>query len=193
MPTLPDESVRVRWQGELRNGHGNEDVVLGTTDRCIVFRSETGRRGTFPRNHVSTIESEVRTETEYEGLDYRLLVGGGAVLSTLSFLGAILVGSGLAALFFVLVGVGGLRLADFGWKHREEYDGIERIENEVERITVHSDGGARREFVLPVDEHVGARLSEFVRAGGHAERPELESRRPRTREATDPADPDAAT
>ncbi|PSP81619.1 hypothetical protein BRC81_01300 [Halobacteriales archaeon QS_1_68_20] len=190
MSTFPDESVRVRWRGELRNGHGSEDVVLGTTDRCIVFRSETGRHGTFPRDHVSTIESEVRTETEYEGLDYRLLVGGGALLSTLSFLGAILAGSGAAALFFVLLGVGGLRLADFGWKHREEYDGIERVENEVERITVHTDSGARRQFVLPVEEGVGARLSEFVRTG---ERPEVPNVEDGVTPAPGATDPDPAT
>ena len=163
MSTLPDDPVRVRWDGELRNGNGNEDVVLGTTDECVVFRSASGRLGTFPREHISSVESRLWTETRYEGSDYRLLVGGGAVLSTLAFMAAIVTTSGLLAFSLVLVAVGALRVADFGWKHRDEYDGIERIETDVERVTIHSNGGVHRQFALPVEYQVGARLSAFVR------------------------------
>lgn len=165
MPTLPEGSVEGRWDGQLRDGQGREEAVLGTTDDAVVYRTESGRAGTFPREHVTAVESRVRTETSFEGSDYRLLVGAGAVLSALGFFGAVVTSSGLLAALLVLVGVGGLRLADYAWKRREEYEGIERVEREVEHVTVQVGGGVRRRFVLPMEASAGARLAEFVRDG----------------------------
>lgn len=165
MSTLPDQPGGPRWEGQLRDDQGSEDAVLRTTDDAVVFRTATGRSGTVPRTHVSAVESQVLTETTYEGNDYRFVVGGGAVLSTLGFLGAVVTTSGVLALLLVLVGVAGLRVADYGWKNREGYEGIERIDRTVERVTVHADGGVSREFQMPAEHGVGSRLEAFVRNG----------------------------
>lgn len=169
MPTLTDfvpaeESVLVRWEGALRDGNGSEEVVLGTTDHSLVFCSETGRFGVYPRDHVSAVESRVRTETRYDGVDYRLVVGGGSVLTVAAFAGAVVVNSSALALALVLVAAAGVWVADHGWRNREAFDGIERTESKVERVTVRTDDGVRREFVFPVEDRAAARLGEFVQS-----------------------------
>lgn len=160
----PDESVLVRWEGTLLDGV-NEDVVLGTTDDSVVFCSETGRFGLFPRDHVSSVESEAETVVDYDFEDYRLFVGGGALLFVTTFVAGILVSSGLLALVLLLAATGGLWLVEHGWRNRERYDGLERRVSEVERVVVHTDAGVRTEFLFPAEDRIGAELSKFVRSG----------------------------
>jgi len=170
MPSLsdsvePDESVRVSWEGSLREDARQEQVALGTTDRCLVFRSESGRIGTIPREHVSSVESRVETRVDYVGNDYRLMVGGGGGAAALALLAALASGSGLLALVLTALAVGSLWLAEHGWRNREQFDGIDRVESTVELVTVRTSDGTRREFVIPVENRAGARINEFVRDG----------------------------
>lgn len=159
-----DESMLARWEGTLRVDGRSTDAVLGTTDHCVVFRSETGRFGLFPRDHVSAVESESGTVVEYDLEDYRLFVGGGALLSTTAFIGGVLVSSGLLSLVLLLIVPGGLWLIEHGWRNRDEYDGVERSVSDVERVVVHTDGGVRTEFLFPADVRAGAELGRFVRS-----------------------------
>lgn len=169
MSTLRDfvsaeESVLVRWEGTYREGNGVTDVAVGTTDRCLVFCSETDSFGVLPREHVSSVESQVESRVEYDLEDYRLVVGGGGALAATTFLGAVLAPSGLVALGLLLFTVSGLWLAEYGWQNREEYDGVERLESEIERVVVRTDAGDRHEFRFPAEDRAGAELSKFVRA-----------------------------
>lgn len=170
MSTLTDfvsaeESVLVRWEGTLRDDGAGTDVVLGTTDSSLVYCSDAGEFGLYPRDHVSAVESETVTVVEYGFEDHRLALGGGAVLSVGGFLGGILVSSGLLALLLLLVATGGLWLVERGWRHRDEFDGFDRTESEVERVVVHTDAGVTRTFTFPAETRAGAELSRFVRTG----------------------------
>lgn len=167
MATLTDfvtaeDSVVVRWEGRLRDRVDAEDVVLGTTDGSLVYCSETGRLGALPRDHVAAVESEVRTEVEYDLEDYRLIVGGGAALAAASFLLAVLAPSGWVALVLLVGTAAGLWAVEHGWRNREDYDGFGRRETEVERVVVTVDDGSRREFRFPTGDRAGAQLSRFV-------------------------------
>lgn len=169
MPALTDfvsaeESVLVRWEGTLRDRGDARDVVVGTTDRSLVFCSETGRVGVFPREHVSSVECRTTTLVEYDFEDYRLFVGGGAALSVATFVGGILTSSGLLALLLLLGTGAGLWLVEHGWRNREAYDGVERFETEVEAVVVHTDAGERLEFLFPADAGAGTELGQFVRS-----------------------------
>lgn len=169
MPTLtdfvsPEESLLVRWEGTHRDGDGTTDVAVGTTDRSLVFCSEAGRFGVLPREHVSAVESRPETRVEYDLEDYRLFVGAGVTLAAVTFLGAVLASSGLLALGWLSLTVAGLWLAEHGWTNREAYDGVRRLESEVERVVVRTDAGDRHEFRFPAGDRAGAQLSRFVRA-----------------------------
>jgi len=164
----PEESVLVRWEGSLRDHGGSEEVVVGTTDRCVVFCSETGRFGVLPREHVSAVESSVLTRVQYDLEDYRLVMGGGAGLAVTSFLGGVLAPSAILALVLLLFTGGGLWLVEYGWRNREDYDGVDRVESEVEELVVHTDAGTSQTFVFPADDRAGAELSRFVRTNGAA-------------------------
>lgn len=169
MSTLSDfvsaeESVLVRWEGILRDGGTSTDVVLGTTDRCVVFCSETGHFGLFPREHVSSVESRIETVAAYDLEDYRLFVGGGAALSIITFLGGIVTASGMLALVLFLLTCGGLWLIEHGWRNREAYDGLERQLSQIEQVVLHTDAGTRTEFHFPAEARAGAELTRFVRS-----------------------------
>lgn len=183
MSTLTDfvseeESVLVRWEGSIRDGGRPADVVLGTTDDSVVFCSESGRFGLFPRAHVSAVECETGTVVEYDLVDYRLFVGGGALLSVTTFLGGILVTSGLASLVLLLTATVGLWLIEHGWRNRERYGVLDRRVAEVERVVVNTDAGVRTEFQFPAEADAGTELGRFVgagvtEAGSRARRPSL--------------------
>lgn len=155
----------VRWEGAIRDASGETDVVVGTTDRCVVYCSDGGRFGLLPREHVSAVESETARIVEYDLQDYRLVVVVGAILAASGFLGGVLAASGLLSLVLLLAASGGLWLAEHGWRHREAYDGVGRRVADVERVVLHADGGARTEFLFPADARAGADLSRFVRSG----------------------------
>ena len=161
---IPDgESIIHRWVGMLRGDSGREAVVLAVTGECLVFRSEGGRSGVLRHKHVSAVEARMRADVGYDGVDWRAVVGGGAALAALSFLGAVLVPWSSLALVLVVVAVAGVWLIEHGWHNRETYDGFERIEAEVEHVTVRSADGTTREFVFSGDEGVGERLVALVR------------------------------
>lgn len=169
MSTLTDfvsteDSVPVRWEGTLRDSGGATDVVLGTTDDSLVFYSENGRFGLFPREHVSSVESEANTVVEYDVDDYRLFVGAGAFLSVVTFFGGILTSSGGLALVLLLTAAAGLWLVEHGWRNRGEYEGFRRQESDVERVVVHTDAGVRTEFLFPAEARAGPEISRFLRA-----------------------------
>ena len=161
---IPDDELIIhRWEGMLRGESGREAVVLATTGECLVFRSEGGRSGVLRYEHVGAVESRMQADVGYDGVDWRAVVGGGAALATLSFLGAVLAPWSSLALLLVVIAVAGVWLVEHGWHNRETYDGFERIEAEVEHVTVRSADGTTREFVFPGDERVGERLVALVR------------------------------
>lgn len=160
-----DESMVHRWEGALRSDVGREAVVLGATEKCLVFRSDGGQYGVLRYEHVSAVDSRVRTDVGYDGLDWRAVVGGGTALAMLAFLGAVIAPWSSLALVLVVIAVVGVWLVEHGWHNRETYDGFERIEAEVEHVTVRSADGTSREFVFPGDDEVGQQLVALVRDG----------------------------
>lgn len=160
-----DESIIHRWEGMLRGESGREPVVLATTGECLVFRSEGGRFGVLRHEQVSAVESRVQADVGYDGVDWRAVVGGGGALAVLAFLAAVLVPWSWLALVLVVVAVAGVWLIEHGWRNRETYDGFERIEAEVEHVTVRSADETRREFVFPGDDEVGRRIAALVLEG----------------------------
>ena len=158
-----DEPIIYQWEGMLRGDSGREAVVLATTGECLVFRSDGGRFGVLRHEHVSAVESRIQADVGYDGVDWRAVVGGGGALAVLAFLAAVLAPWSWLALLLVVIAVVGLWLIEHGWRNRETYDGFERIEAEVEHVTLRSADETTREFVFPGDEGVGQRLVALVR------------------------------
>lgn len=157
-----EEAVGDRWTGTILDAGASREVVLETTGDCVTYRSATGRSGTVPSDHVSVVESEVRTSVEYRLQDHRVVVGAGAGLAALAFAGAVLATSALLTLGLVVLTSGGLWTAERGWRNRDEYDGFERRTSEVERVVLYTDAGRRLEFRFPVEDDAGADLRRFV-------------------------------
>lgn len=159
------ERLRAVWTGEVTGGRMPGPAVVGATDRRLVYVAEDGSAGDVDYRHVTAIESRPGVETSYEGLDYRLVVAAGAAVALGAFAAAVGAGSGTAALAFVLVSVGGVAVSEYGWRHREDLDGIRRVRAERRRVTVATVDGRTRELSLPADGDAGAELSRLVRTG----------------------------
>ena len=161
------ETLRRRWTGTLRDGD-IETGVVGATDRRLLFCSDAGTFWDVAYDHVSAVESRASTRTTIEGLDYRALVGGGATLSVAGFVGAISASSGFVALALVIMLVGGLVLAEHGWKYRDEYDGFVRRTRPLQRVTLTTTAGQQFSVEVFTTEALGAELGTLVRASGRS-------------------------
>ena len=161
------ETLRRRWTGTLRDG-GIETGVVCATDRRLLFCSDAGTFWDVAYDHVSAVESRSSTRTTIEGLDYRALVGGGATLSVVGFVGAIGASSGFLALALVVLLVCGLVIAEHGWKHRDEYDGFVRHTQPLQRVTLSTTAGQHFSVEVFTTESLGADLGTLVRASGRS-------------------------
>lgn len=150
------------WTGRLSDGWRARPTVLGATDRRLVWLDAEGAFGALPYDHVSAVEARREVATDYEGLDYRLVVGGGGLLALLGFVAAVLAGSGLLAMALVLASVGGVGVAEHGWRNRESYDGVRRVETERRRLVVRTTDGRDRRFAVRADAGVDAELGRLV-------------------------------
>ena len=159
------ETLRRRWNGAIRDG-GVEPGVVCATDRRLLFCAAGGTFWDVAYDHVSAFESRASTRTTIEGLDYRALVGGGAALSVVGFVGAIGASSGVLALVLVVMLVCGLVITEHGWKHRDEYDGFVRRTRPLQRVTLTTSAGHRFSVEVFTTEPLGADLGKLVRASG---------------------------
>jgi hypothetical protein len=157
-----EEAGVERWTGTIRDRGTGRNVVLETDGGSVRFQTASGRSATVPGEHVSAVESAVRTSVEYDLEDYRLVVGGGAAVAALAFVGAVLAASSLLTLALVLVVGAGLWTVEYGWRNRESYDGFDWEANEVECVVLYTDAGQWWEFRFPVEDRAGDELRRFV-------------------------------
>ena len=158
-----DEPLVRDWTGELTDGWRARPAVIAATDRRLIYLSDSGFRD-VDYDHISSLSARLGTETDLEGTDYRLLVGAGAVLAVGAFLAAVLAGSGAVALVMVLAVVGGVALAEYGWKRREEFDGFRRHETERQRVTITTGDGRTHELAVDANADLDETLSRLVHA-----------------------------
>lgn len=159
----PDERLLGRWTGTVRGDLRRGSAVVGATDRRLVVLTDAGFKD-IDYGHVSSIEARRETHTDVEGLDYRAVVAGGAVLAALSVVGAIVASSGALALLLVLAAVGGVATVEYGLAHRDDLDGFRRRETERRRVTVTTGDGRSHELAVPGDADLDAVLSRTVRS-----------------------------
>lgn len=157
----PDERLLGRWTGTVADGWRSERALVCPTDRRLVALTDDGFTQ-IEYDHVSAIESRRDTRTEIEGVDYRLVVAGGAFLALLGVLAAVTASSGALALALVVVAVGGAATVEYGWEHRDDLDGFRRREVERRVVTVTTGDGERHEFSVAGDADLDAVLGRVV-------------------------------
>ena len=159
-----DETLHRRWDG-AHSDAGVETGVVGATDRRLLFCSDAGSFWDVAYEDIGSIETRATTRTTIEGMDYRAVVGGGATLSVVGFVGAIGASTGLVAFALVFLLVLGLVIVEHGWKHQEAYDGFVRRERPLQRVMMTTSAGRHRSVDLFTTDDVGSELGRLVRGG----------------------------
>lgn len=92
---------------------------------------------------------------------HRLLAGGGT-LTVLGLSGLVAVTPTAAAAALAVAGlllVGGVWLADYAWRHRGEFDGIDRVRRRLKEVQVWTDAGTTLSFLVDATEDLDRTLS----------------------------------
>lgn len=158
------ESIQSRRIGRMGVAAEQEDGVIGVTDRRLVFRSDEGAFRDISYDSIRSIEAHDETRLRVANYDYRLVVGGSAAVAVLAFAGAIGTSSGLFALLLVMLAVAGIGGADYGLKHREEYDGLELVEHTVRVVVLTTEDGNTERIELSAGDEFETKLSQLARS-----------------------------
>ncbi len=176
-PTAPPASRRdiceyladdeyLEFSRAAKLGHQAIEGVVGATDRRLVFLTASERFRDLRYDDIRSIESRTESRLRLENHDYRLIVGGGAFLALVSFVGAIGASSGLMALALVVLTAAGLGVADYGVKRREEFDQLRIAEYPVQVIVITDGDGETQHVEIPGNRPIDTDLSRVIRSVG---------------------------
>lgn len=108
-----DEPLAVEFTARLTDDATTVPVSVAVTDRRLLCVGTDERMVSVDYDAICAIRSEERTDRTYRGLDYRLLLGAGGLVTALALVGIGTVAASLVVPFLALLAVGGLGGAAF--------------------------------------------------------------------------------
>lgn len=121
---VPDEPLRNVYPATLADDSAPEEVSLGVTDRRLLCLAEDGSVLTVGYDSICAIRSRQRSTVSCRGNDYRLVIGGGAVLALVAFAALVAFSSTLAVPALGLTAVGALAASAFLVVHADAVDRV---------------------------------------------------------------------
>lgn len=98
------------------NSARKAEVSIGVTDRRLLCIADDGTFVNVGYDSICTIRSHPRTRLTCRGNDYRLLLGTGALLAVLGFVGVVALATSALVPLLSLTAVGGLATSAYLWR-----------------------------------------------------------------------------
>jgi hypothetical protein len=105
---LTEEPLRGVYAATLSDDSAPKEVTVGVTDRRLLCLSEDGTFLNIGYDSICAVRSKPRSRVTYRGNDSRVLLGGGAALAVLAFVGLVAFTATLVAPVFALATVGAI-------------------------------------------------------------------------------------
>jgi hypothetical protein len=133
-----EEPLEAVYTVTVAEGSVREQVTLGLTDRRLFYVSDAGSFGNIEYGAIRAVRARPQRRRSYRFDDWRLVTGGGMLVSLLGFLAVVGSVSTLSVPFLALATVVGLVTAEYVRRHAEEvgWDGKRGLDDRLDGFDI---------------------------------------------------------